>query len=249
MLSPQSDLFISRHRTELTHHDCRTHGRRHVHIGPFWPRACQLHVRPRDNGCACCLTKMPWRNHDYHAKRVHEPSIHIKGTLGVHWHAWKHGLSASVLFAVDGPYACTVSVAGMLSGEGASSTMYNVTRGYYVRTIVYVLPTVYAGQGSAPQARSGSIYMCDVRKVKIRTPPRNSTTLLYHTAGTFYHVVQYKHETKHLLIHTSSSLSKPLSRERVSPQQKGTTRDVGKERAVPLSPVATTKQFPNFLSH
>ena len=94
----------------------------------------------------------------------------------MHWHAWKHGLSASVLFAVDGPYACTVSVARMLSGEGASSTVYNVTRGYYVRTIVYVLPTVYAGQGSAPQARSGSIYMCDVRKVKIRTPPRNKYT-------------------------------------------------------------------------
>jgi hypothetical protein len=174
MLSPQSDLFNRRHGGELAHHDCRAHGHRHVHIAPFWPWSCQLHVPLQPRAQACCWTMMPWRESDYHARRVHRPSVRTGGSLATQWHAWKHGLSASVLFAVDGPYACTVSVARMLSGEGASSTMYNVTRGYYVRTIVYVLPTVYAGQGSAPQARSGSIYMCDVRKVKIRTPPRNT---------------------------------------------------------------------------
>ena len=119
---------------------------------------------------------MPWRERDYHAKRVHKPSVHVGGTLGVHWHAWKHGLSASVLFAVDGSCACAVSVARLLSGEGASSTVYNVTRGYYVSMITYVLPTVHAEQGSAPQGRSGSIYTCDVRKVKIASAPGNSIT-------------------------------------------------------------------------
>ena len=108
---------------------------------------------------------MPWRNRDYRAKRVHEPSVRIGGTLGVHWHAWKHGLSASVLFAVDGSCACAVSVARLLSGEGASSTVYNVTRGYYVNTMTCVLPTVHAEQGSARQARAGSISMRDGQKV------------------------------------------------------------------------------------
>ena len=100
---------------------------------------------------------------DYHAKRVHEPSVCIGGTLCVHWHAWKHGLSASVLFAVDGSCVCAVSVARLLSGEGASSTVYNITRGYYVGMITYVLPTAHAEQGSASQGRSGSIYTCNVR--------------------------------------------------------------------------------------
>ena len=72
--------------------------------------------------------------------------------------------------------ACAVSVARMLAGEGASSTVYNVTRGYDVNTIIYVLPSVHAEQGSAPQARAGSISMRDVRKVKIASPPGKSIT-------------------------------------------------------------------------
>ena len=176
MLSPQRDLFITRHRAELAHRDCHARGHRHAHVGPFWPWACQLHVRSRPSSRPCCLTKMPWRNRDYRAKRVHEPSVRIGGMLRVHGHAWKHGLSASVLFAVDGSCACAVSVARLLSGEGASSTVYNVTRGYDVNTIIYVLPSVHAEQGSAPQARAGSISMRDVRKVKIHGPRRNSTT-------------------------------------------------------------------------
>ena len=58
-----------------------------------------------------------------------------------------------------------VSVPRLLSGEGASSTVYNVTRGDYVSMITYVLPTVHAEQGSARQARAGSISMRDGQKV------------------------------------------------------------------------------------
>ena len=119
---------------------------------------------------------MLWRERDYHARRVHGRSVRTDSSLATQWRAWKRGLDASVLFAVDGSCACAVSVARMLSGEGASSTLCNVTRGYYVRTIMYVLPTVHAEQDSAPQARSGSISMRDVRKVKIVTPRRNANT-------------------------------------------------------------------------
>jgi hypothetical protein len=59
----------------------------------------------------------------------------------------------------------TVSVARLLSGEGASSTVYDVARGYYVNTMVCVLPTVHVEQGSARQARAGSISMRDGQKV------------------------------------------------------------------------------------
>ena len=119
---------------------------------------------------------MPWFESDYHARRVHGRLVRIGSSLATQWHAWKRGLSASVLFAVDDPYAYAVSVARLLSGEGASSTVYNVTREYYVSMITYVLLTVHAEQGSAPQGRSGSIYMCDVRKVKIGPALRNSIT-------------------------------------------------------------------------
>ena len=77
--------------------------------------------------------------------------------------------------------ACAVSIARMLSGEGASSTVYNVTRGYYVSMVTYVLPIVHAEQGSAPQARAGSISMRDVRKVKIHGPRRNDTAHLQYS--------------------------------------------------------------------
>ena len=50
------------------------------------------------------MTMMLWREQDYYAKRVHEPSARTSNTLAVQWHAWRRSLRVSVLFDVTDPY-------------------------------------------------------------------------------------------------------------------------------------------------
>ena len=103
--------------------------------------------------------------------------IRIGGMLAVQWQAPKRALSASVLFAVDDPYAYTVTVVRMAHGEAVSSPNPCVTYGNFVRTLEHAPHTVRTEQGSARKGRTGSNYKCDVRKVKIPAPRRNGTSL------------------------------------------------------------------------
>ena len=98
--------------------------------------------------------------------------------LAVQWQAPKRALSASVLFAVDDTYACTVTVVRMVHGEAVSSPHHNVAYAYFVGILEYAPPTVHTPQDLARKGRTGSNCKCDVRKVTIHGPPRNSTPLM-----------------------------------------------------------------------
>ena len=134
--------------------------------------------------CACWMTMVQWRERDCYAKRVHGPSVRTSSTLAVQWHAWRRSLRVSVLFDVTDPYTyadvpwsdCSQNCC-LACGKAARSPNHIVARVYYVRSITYALHTVYVEHDSARRRHTGSFYMCDVQKVKIVTPRRNSITL------------------------------------------------------------------------
>ena len=118
---------------------------------------------------------MPWCESHCHAIQAQERSICISIMLAVQWQAPKRALSASVLFAVDDTYACTVTVVRMVHGEAVSSPHHNVAYAYFVGILEYAPPTVHTPQDLARKGRTGSNCKCDVQKVKIHGPPRNCT--------------------------------------------------------------------------
>ena len=65
----------------------------------------------------------------------------------------------------------------MLTGKAARSPNHIVAHVHYVRIITYALHTVYVERDSARRRHTGSFYMCNVHKVKIHGPRRNSTPL------------------------------------------------------------------------
>ena len=103
---------------------------------------------------------------------AHDQLLHAGGMLPEQCDALRHARGVAVTVATScQPYVAVVMVDGLAPSSVALKSS-RVTHACYVRILEYSPPTIYPGQDSAHGGHTGS----DVQKVKIGTPPGNSTT-------------------------------------------------------------------------